>query len=147
MNLHFRNMPITRRRSAFPSAVVVMAALILGGCATVKPEPPELQVRQLATQRWQALLAGDFDKAYAMSTPAYRLIHTPEAYKAKKQATPVKWLAAEVFRVECQKSSCTAIIKIQSKPVVPFAFKGVIESGVEETWVNENGHWWMHEAL
>lgn len=147
MTLHLRNMSITRRRSAFRSSLVVLAALVMGGCVTVKPEAPELQVRQLATQRWQALLASDFDKAYAMSTPAYRLIHTPEAYKSKKQATPVKWVAAEVFRVECQESSCIATIKIQSKPVIPVAFKGVIESGIDETWVKEDGRWWMHEAL
>lgn len=147
MTFHLCNATFARSRSACRRALVVLAALAVGGCATVKPEPPELQVRQLATQRWQALLAGDFDKAYAMSTPAYRLIHAPEAYKAKKQATPVKWLAAEVFRVECQETSCVATIKIQSKPVLPIAFKGVIESGIDETWVNENGHWWMHEAL
>lgn len=135
------------RRSVLVGAMAVLVALAVSGCAAVKPEPPELQVRKLATQRWQALLAGNFDKAYEFATPAYRLIHTADAYRAKRQATPVKWVSAEVHSVACQEVKCDVKIHIQSKPMVPTMFKGVIDSGVDEVWVMEDGQWWMLEGL
>ena len=147
MTLHLDKSKLLQCNRALCGVMVVLAALTIGGCATVKTEPPELQVRQLATQRWQALLAGSFDKAYEFATPAYRLLHNSDTYRTKRQATPVKWVSAEVHSVECQEAKCAVKIHLQSKPIVPFVFKGVIDSGIDETWVLEDGRWWMLESL
>lgn len=147
MNTHPENPTRLRRRVVFRGAMMVLMALAIGGCAAVKSEPPELQVRQLASQRWQALLSGNFDKAYTFSTPSYRQIHTSETFKARRQATPVQWLNAEVIRVECQDASCVVRVKLQSKPLIPSQYKGLLDTGLDETWVKEDGLWWMLESL
>ena len=37
-----------------------LAALALGGCASVAPKSPEEQVTERAEAHWKALIAGDF---------------------------------------------------------------------------------------
>lgn len=129
-------------------ALLSGVALALSGCASLgTTEPPETVVRQLATQRWQALLARDFDKAYGFAVPSYRQLHAPDYYRGKRQATPVKWLAAEVLRVDCEPEKCTVRIKLESKPLVAMRFDGTLTGGLDETWVLEGGKWWMFETL
>jgi hypothetical protein len=147
----------TPRRIEIPTsarkrlAVAGLALLITGtltGCASLwTPKTPEQVVSQLSTQRWQALLAGDFEKAYAFAAPSFRQIKTLDYYRSARQATPVKWLASDLVRVNCSEQRCTVTINLESKPLVPFPFAGTIKSGVEEIWILENGQWWMFETL
>ncbi len=136
------------RRAAFVAGAAWLLATALAGCAGIgSTAAPELVVRQLATQRWQALLAKEFDKAYEFAVPSYRQIRTAEYYRNKRQSTPVKWLAAEVLRVDCEAAKCTVRIKLESKPLVPFQFTGTLITAMDETWVFEEGQWWMFETL
>lgn len=132
----------------FKPAMAALLAATLSGCAGLgTPQPPELAVRTLATQRWQALMAQDFAKAYTFAPPSYRQLHTADVYQKKYQGVPVKWLAAKVLRVQCETEKCDVRIDLESKPLIPFGFKGSINSGLDETWVLENGQWWMLETL
>lgn len=135
-------------RTPLLAGTALLLSMAVGGCAGIgQTQAPEQIVRQLATKRWQALLAKDFDKAYEFATPSYRKIKTADYYRNQRQSTPVKWIAAEVLRVDCQVEKCTTTIKLESKPIVPFKFTGTITSGIDETWVFEDGQWWMFEAL
>ncbi len=135
------------RRSLF-IAVVMLPAVLASGCAGLgSSEPPELVVRKLATQRWQALLARDFDKAYSFAVPGYRKIKSLEHYKSNRQGAPVNWLSAEVLRVECEKERCKVVVQLESKPILPFVFRGNLTSGIDEVWVYEDRRWWVLETL
>lgn len=112
---------------------------------------PEDQVKALANQRWQYLIAGDFDKAYEMATPGFRKIRNLRDYRVRKSAVPVKWLAAEVLRVECTPAEtptkCAVAIKLTSEAMVPGAPKGPLSSRIDEVWLYEDGRWSMFESL
>lgn len=132
--------------------LVLLTGLLAGlaGCASIGAKPED-QVRSLAQQRWQHLVAGDFDKAYEMATPGFRKVRALGDYRLRKSAVPVKWLAAEVLRVACtpaeQPTKCVVRIKLDSEARVPGAPKGVLSSGIDETWLLEDGRWWMFETL
>lgn len=130
-------------------SAVIVGALAVAGCAGLQSvdESPELVVRKLSVQRWQALLARDFDKAYSFTTPGYRQLRTLEYFKANRQGAPVKWLSAEVLRVECEKERCKTVVQVESKPTLPFPFRGNITSGLDEVWVFEDQRWWVLESL
>lgn len=136
------------RRATLQAVPVLLLATALVGCAGLySAAAPELQVRRLATQRWQALMSKDFDRAYEFAVPAYRQIRSAEYYRNKRLITPVKWLAAEVLRVDCEPAKCTVRIKLESKPMVPPQFVGNLITAMDETWVFEDGQWWMFETL
>lgn len=131
------------------AAVTVVLAMV-GGCASLGGKPED-QVTKLANQRWQHLIAGDFDKAYEMATPSYRQLRDVRYYSNKRSMTPVKWVAAEVLKVACTPAEaatkCVVRIKLDSKPLARVNFDGVLSSGLDETWVYEGGRWWMFETL
>lgn len=137
-----------RRESLLRLCVVAAAAAALLGCASTPPAPPQDNVRQLATQRWQALLAKDYKRAYDMSAPAYRKLNSVELYTTRKMSVPVRWLSAKVVRVDCESEErCTARVEIESRPIAPNAPRMPLVGVISETWVRDGGQWWMFEAL
>jgi hypothetical protein len=137
-------------RRALHIGLVFALAAAASGCASLMSKPED-QVKALANQRWQYLIAGDFDKAYDMATPGFRKIRDLRDYRVRKSAVPVKWLAAEALRVVCtpteQPTKCVVRVKLDSEPMVPGAPKAVLSSGIDETWLFEDGRWWMFESL
>lgn len=132
------------RRLAMVATCVVSLSVI--GCASMRPSPEET-VRKLATQRWQALLGGKFDQAYEFATPAFRKLRSVDFYRTNRSAVPVKWVSAEVLRVDCEPQRCVAKIKLITRPNMPGFNKLNLETGLEEVWIQEEGQWWMFEKL
>lgn len=149
MTFRAPNMPTVFRRDILTRLCVTAAAVAaLAGCASTPPVPPQDTVRQLATQRWQALLAKDYKRAYEMSAPAYRKLNSAELYATRKMSVPVRWLSAKVLRVECESEErCTARVEIESRPIAPNAPKMPLVGVINETWVRDSGQWWMFETL
>jgi len=127
-------------------AALGLMSLAVVGCASLQPAPEET-VRKLATQRWQALLAGKFDQAYEFATPAFKKLRTVDFYRTNRSAVPVKWVSAEVLRVDCEPQRCSVKIKLISKPIMPGFNKLNLETGLDEVWILEDGQWWMFEKL
>ncbi len=138
-----QDVPRSRHLFATLAAAVLMAA-----CATTAPPAPEQAVRELATQRWQALLAKDHGRAYQMAAPSYRKLKTEAQYTLRIQQVPVRWEKATVLRVECTSAErCVAKIELHSTPIAPFAPKVPIVGVLDEVWVKEDARWWMFEPL
>lgn len=148
-NMSVNSVKTVGMRSAV--AVVAMAAIsLLAGCASgpaATAQPPEEIVRALAAQRWQALVEGDLTKAYTFATPSYRKINSFEIFRGGKQSASVKWVAAQVLRVDCEPSKCAVQIELESKFETPIRIKTTVKSSLDETWVLEDGKWWMFEKL
>lgn len=148
MQTHNTQTPEKTRASASwwikVSACVVSFTLV--GCASLRPAPEET-VRKLATQRWQSLLAGKFDQAYEFATPAFRKLRSVDFYRTNRSAVPVKWVSAEVLRVDCEPQRCVAKVKLITRPIMPGFNKLNLETALEEVWIEEDGQWWMFEKL
>lgn len=124
-----------------------LAASFLAGCASLAPAPPEERVRARATERWQALVAYQMDKAYAFTTPAYRAVTSFERDRAR-YGSAAQWLGAEVIRVNCEPEKCTARVRIDVKPIVPgFGGKTTLSTHADEIWLLVDGQWWLHREL
>lgn len=111
------------------------------------PKDPQTQVRQLATERWQALLAKKWDVAYQYTTPGFRKVRTLDEYRVRVSSVPVRWESAEVLRADCETERCVVRIKLNTRPLLPPFNKTPIESGIDEIWVQQDGRWWIHERL
>ncbi|MCW5305118.1 hypothetical protein D8B30_17835 [Verminephrobacter eiseniae] len=127
-------------------AAAVAAMVALTGCAAPTPASPEQAVEQRANARWKALLAGDIKQAYGFITPSYRAVTSLERYSADLGGVAT-WIGAQVVRVECATEKCTAVVKIEAKPIFTTPYRGTITTAVDETWLLEDGQWWLYQKL
>ncbi len=133
------------RRFALCGALA--AVVLLAGCASIESGTPEEIVQARATARWKAMVAHDFKGAYEYLAPSYRAVSSFERYNEKLNGGAA-WAKVEVARVRCESAEkCTASIRIESKPIGVMNFKGNIITGVDETWLLEDGKWWLYQKL
>jgi hypothetical protein len=124
-------------------AAALAAALLLAGCATKPPPTREEIVAQRANARWQALMAGDFDKAYGYLTPAARALKPLAVWRGGFRSFTT-WKSAEVVSVTCETSEkCIVRVDVRHEPVVMRGRLGTISSAVDETWLLDDGQWWF----
>lgn len=122
----------------------VGCALVLQGCATAPPALPEKVITQLANQRWQHKLDGDWDKAYAMLTPAYRALRTRADYQ-KQFSGAAAWKNAEVVSAACEPEACK--LRVTLTLATPLARRpgDTLSTTFDETWLRQGGSWYYYE--
>ena len=107
-------MDTPRFRSTRRALAPLLAAgvLALAGCAGLQPQTTEQLVQQRAQQRWDALLAGDFAKAWTYTPASYRARVKQDDYR-DQFGRGGRWTAATVKSVD------TASAKAAKGLVVP----------------------------
>jgi hypothetical protein len=102
----------------------------------------EKKVRTRSQKRWEFLVKGEIDQAYAYLSPGTRQLSSPEAYKATIR--PGIWKGGKVGRISCDEPElCYVDVTVLVKVVAGRA--GIIdqESQVKETWVKSGDNWWF----
>lgn len=127
----------------FPiSCLKVLLALCIIGLSSCGSPPPEEQVGQRALERWQALIQGDFKKAYGYLSPGYRAVTSFPIYHSHIGGA-VRWKEATLKEVSCADTVCDVIVTIRyqytAQPVGEY--KG--ERPLKETWVRVDNKWWF----
>ena len=135
--------PLHRHMAALAMAC---AAVALSGCAALSPSTPEQVVQKRAADYWKARVAGQADKAYALSTPSYRKLRTEAQFKNQFGAG-VSVVNAEVVKVSCEAEKCVAQIKLDAKPFVPGLKLGTISTYLDEIWLLEDDEWWHFQEM
>ncbi len=124
---------------------IVGAALVISACATVPRDHSvdayagksiEDQVRERATKRWDALIHGDLDSAYAYFSRATKATYPIELYRAKTR--PGIWREAKVESVNCADGLCEVVVIID---LDHRRLKGASTS-VAERWIVQDGLAW-----
>jgi len=139
--------PARSHRARWKSLCVgVCASITLVACASLGGKPEE-QVHQRATERWQALVAGQFSSAYSYTTPGFRAAVSPDSYR-NRFGSAITWLGAEVIRVNCSEADkCVALVRIDYKPVTGRQSAPKISTHVDETWLFEDRQWWFFQKI
>jgi hypothetical protein len=128
--------------------VATCSAMLVAACASVSTDAPENLVKQRAGERWQALIAGDFDKAYSYNTAGFRQLVTPADYRGRT-GTAVKWLGAQVSKINCPEAEkCDVQIKLDYKPLLAnVAANASFSTYLDESWLLENGQWSIYQPV
>lgn len=106
------------------------------GCVTGPSGRVEEQVRQRAQERWDALVAGNVEAAYALLSPGARQARSLPSYRAMIKTG--FWKRAVVDRVECPSSEMCKVVV-----VVEYLYRGsLVSSPVFEDWVLSEQRWW-----
>jgi hypothetical protein len=128
------------------ATAAALAACLLAACATGPGAPPEVLVKERALARWNALIASKLEDSYKLHAPSYRAVISFERYRATIGGS-MQWTGAEVIKVECEAEKCAVRLKIDANSPVPMRFKGTLSTGVDETWLLEDGQWWLFQRL
>jgi len=127
-------------------ALASLLSLALAGCANLQTKPEDA-VAQRATARWQALIKGDLDGAYKYSTPGYRAVFDVVAFKGRTGIAG-RWLGAQVDRVECDlPTRCKAVVRLEYSTLIPGKSKVKMDTHLDETWLLEDGQWWIFQKV
>lgn len=125
----------------------LLASVALAACASMGAGTPQAQISKRATERWQALIALDFPRAYTYGTPSFRSVVPQDNYRIRFGAG-VTWLGAEVVGVECPEATkCIAKLRIDYKPLLGRNTGDKYSSLVDETWLLDAGQWWIFESV
>ena len=135
--------PITRRLSLI---TLVAAGALLSACASFQAKPEDA-VTQRANARWQALLKGDMAKAYTYSAPGFRAVVDVEGFKGRTGIAG-RWLGAQVTSVNCDTPErCKAVIRLEFNTLIPGFSKDRMTTHIDETWLLEEGQWWIFQKV
>ena len=92
-------------------------------------------------------MAQDIDGAYAYALPGFRAVVPVSMYRSRYGAAPF-WLASEVVRVDCPETAkCQVVVRLDVKPVLAKSAIDKITTHLDETWLLEDGKWWLFENV
>ena len=135
--------PLTRLVGMPIAAAVVLFA---AGCASLGASKPEDAVKQRAEAYWKARAAGQVDKAYELTSPSYRKVHTFDQFKMQfGNGASIKGVS--VVKVDCEAEKCTVRTKVEAAPALMGVSVGTIATHLDEIWLLEDGHWWRYQDI
>jgi len=134
----------------FSAALLVLVlALAGGGCA----DPEELSPQQAAAleqrvrDRWQTIIARDFEKTWEFETPNYRSIFSKRMY-AKNFSYGIEWELTDVEILHYDGRAAVASVgtRVMTKPtkstLAASKALGARPVIVREKWILIDGEWW-----
>ena len=135
--------PLTRLVGMPTAAAVVLFA---AGCASLGASKPEDAVKQRAEAYWKARAAGQVDKAYELTSPSYRKVHTFDQFKMQfGNGASIKGVS--VVKVDCEAEKCTVRTKVEAAPALMGVSVGTIATHLDEIWLLEDGQWWRYQDI
>jgi hypothetical protein len=136
---------ISWRRLGRPGMLLALltTGVLLSACA-MAPQSTENSVAERAQDRWDALLAGDFETAYGFYSPGFRSTTSMIDLALDIRSKPVQWTSAEYKDHSCDENACTVNFMVGFKVIKPVRGMQVWESSspVSEKWVKTEGQWW-----
>ncbi len=135
--------PLTRLVGMPIAAAVVLFA---AGCASLGASKPEDAVKQRAEAYWKARAAGQVDKAYELTSPSYRKVHTFDQFKMQfGNGASIKGVS--VVKVDCEAEKCTVRTKVEAAPALMGVSVGTIATHLDEICLLEDGQWWRYQDI
>ena len=125
----------------------MITGLLLSACASKVPvtESTEFSIADRAQDRWEALLAGDFETAWGYYSPGFRSTTSIDELAFLMRSRRVRWTSAQYQEHSCLENSCTVIFDMGftvERPV-PGLDQWNGSDIVEEKWVKTDGQWWF----
>lgn len=127
---------------AQPALLAAVFAAALTGCASLPGRDATTTVHERAQARWNALVAGQIDKAYSYTAPSFRAITPYDTYRGSFGAG-ASWQSAEVIDVRCETERCEVDVRLRIQ--LPVRSVGPITTDTKEVWIQENGRWWLYQ--
>jgi len=143
---------LSNRMAVLMAGLACVIALSLTGCAPLQPEDSEQWhasqrpvLKERAEARWDALIKGDFEKAYSFTTPEYRDVVSMQQYKGK-YGRVLDWQMAKVLNVSYDDPAvATVSVEVRYRVDLPGIRGEVFETQktIPEKWLYKDRKWWF----
>jgi len=123
------------------SLMILSSLVLLAACSS-----KEQTLEEKAVARWQHLIKGEFDQAYAYLTPGYRQTESMESYSLRMGNSQVEWQEVTYDKKECEEESfCHVHVKIKYLYVMPVAGgqEMVQSTSIKENWIKKDDGWYF----
>lgn len=125
---------------------LLLTTLTLTACGDNRP--PEEIVKERALSRWEIRKNGTSEGLYDYLSPAKRQIISEDAYKSQF-GNSITYTDATVKDVVCASTGGEIVENCEVKIFIKFElrqpFKTSSSTLLTETWVKEDGQWWIAE--
>lgn len=103
--------------------------------------PRGLEQRALA--RWQMIIDGKAEEAYAYLTPGYRQTRNRDAYIQKYRPGVIRWQSVEWRGTQCaEPDSCEVRLLLTYAASLPSAGEALSIRELNERWIQVKGEWY-----
>jgi hypothetical protein len=118
--------------------------LLLAGCAGKVELSREEQVTARASEYWAAMVAADYEKAYGLLAPGFRVRVPAEAY-GKRFAGKTSFQEAVVSKVVCETEVCDLVVDTKQTihAMPPFNFDLEQAGNWKQKWIYSDNTWWL----
>ncbi|MCX7544077.1 hypothetical protein [Marinicella gelatinilytica] len=124
--------------------MMVLTGLVLSAC---NREETTDDIDQKAVDRWQALIDGDFEKAYEYLAPSYAQLETLNSYSLRMSSLRInlEWKSIKFNKKECSDDACEVLLELTYEYSFPKSSMGKIESikMVKENWLKSEDKWFF----
>jgi len=109
--------------------------------------PNEAELRKRVQARWDALLKGEFNEAYAFETPEYRKAHTEQEYR-EQFGRRIQWHVATLKDLRYDRvDEVEAVVTLDYSFALPGSDKMARTTGnITEHWVYSEDQWWRKQS-
>jgi len=141
---------IVRRYSAFSSLLpIAVLALLATACSAPDELTPEQAsaLDQRVRERWQTLMARDFDAAYEYESPNYRGVFSKSLYK-KQFSYGVEWelTGVDIIHYDAPAAVASVVARVMTRSTKPTSAAskaiGAMPINIREKWILIDGEWW-----
>jgi hypothetical protein len=126
-------------------AGLALLAVILAACASNPGASRDRQIQERAQARWDAIIAGDYERAFTYLSPGYRSTTNAADYGIELRLRKVRYLSASYLDHSCDDNACSVRVDVGFRLAQPM--KGVPEwdgtQTLTEQWVRIGGDWWF----
>lgn len=134
--------------SIFKSAQCLLLLLLLLPAITHAYDEPGHNaatgiVQERAQMRWDALVNGQIETAYAFANLGFRSAIPLEHYIQRQTHIGARWIAAQVEHVDCSATRCEVSVQVTYQlpdPGMAIDF----ERQFEEIWILTDEQWWIY---
>lgn len=129
--------------------LISAATALLAACGASTPErsnsklSPEEAVAVRAVERWERIIAKDFQGAYEYLTPGSRAAMTYEGYAKRMAQAQIRWAGANATKVTCDATdACKAEVTLDITVHAPGAGQIPVQTVQYEDWLESDGQWY-----
>lgn len=137
------------KKALFRVAAMTGLAFALAACGTgttrQDAKTPQITAESRAQARWDSLIAGKHEDAYAFLAPGVRSTRPLDVYVRDLANRPVKWVKATTIGQNCEEDSCTVDVEIEYRVDLPARGVGTVQvpHRQQERWIRLDGVWYF----